>query len=398
MPGPSPFVGPLPSRSMVTAFLSPEYFRAGEIHNHLSVWEHLLSGRGSSQVDLMEIIKEGVRIDRLFKPFRGNFKGSSYDLLFPPPMRLDNDKVCEQFRSFITDTVVDWVDPGILAVWGRVGEVTSPHLVLPLTVEPFKPRLCHDERFLNLWVKDLPFKLDHLPHLPGTFFLAICKPLLMIKVAINMCCSILRRGLSLAWNRMAFIFFLALSRSDGRRVLIYITISVLPFRVQHVRLFRVYWPSDPSADVNFLESRALVSFKSQLSNSRMDVRIDNKVLKSALDDDGCRNSAINEIIKELYRYSRDQNFSIQTFYVPSSHNPADEPSRKCSDLDCMLSVGAWLSLERLFGPHSFDLMSLDSYFQRDAYSNPPPHYTPWTTPGSAGINVFANPLPAGRNI
>ena len=87
---------------------------------------------------------------------------------------------------------------------------------------------------------------------------------------------------------------------------------------------RDYWPSDPSADVNLLESRALlnalVSFKSQLSNSRVDVHIDNKVLKSALDDDGCRNSAINEIIKDIY-----QNFSIQTFYVPSSHNPADEP-------------------------------------------------------------------------
>ena len=74
----------------------------------------------------MEIIKEGVRIDRLFKPFKGNFKGSSYDSLFPPPVRLDNAKVCEQFRNFITATVVDWVDAGILAVWGRVGEVPSP--------------------------------------------------------------------------------------------------------------------------------------------------------------------------------------------------------------------------------------------------------------------------------
>ena len=89
---------------------------------------------------------------------------------------------------------------------------------------------------------------------------------------------------------------------------------------------RDYWPSDPSTDVNLLESRALlnalVSFRSQLSNSRVDVHIDNKVLKSALDDDDCRNSGINEVVKEIYRYSRDQNFSIQTFYVPSSHNPA----------------------------------------------------------------------------
>ena len=33
-------------------------------------------------------------------------------------------------------------------------------------MEPSKPRLSHDERFLNLWIKDLPFKLDHLPDLP----------------------------------------------------------------------------------------------------------------------------------------------------------------------------------------------------------------------------------------
>lgn len=75
-------------------------------------------------------------------------------------------KVCGQFQDFITDTVVDWVDAGVLAVWGRIGEVTSPHLVLYLTVEPSKPRLCHHERFLNLWIKGLLFRFDHLPDLP----------------------------------------------------------------------------------------------------------------------------------------------------------------------------------------------------------------------------------------
>ena len=135
-----------------------------------------------------------------------------------------------------------------------------------------------------------------------------------------------------------------------------------------------------------------------MSNSRVVVYIDNEVLKSALDDDGCRNFANKEVVKEIHRYSRDQSFSIQALYEPSSHNPAEEPSWKCSDLDCMPSVGAWLSLERLFGPHSFDSMSLDSNCQKDVYGNPLPHYTPWATPGSAGINICASPLPAGHNI
>ena len=42
----------------------------------------------------------------------------------------------------------------------------SPHLVLPLTVEPTKPRLCIDARFLNLWMRDVPFTLDRLADIP----------------------------------------------------------------------------------------------------------------------------------------------------------------------------------------------------------------------------------------
>ena len=37
---------------------------------------------------------------------------------------------------------------------------------MPLTVEPSKPRLCNDDRFLNLWIEDRPFALDSVQHLP----------------------------------------------------------------------------------------------------------------------------------------------------------------------------------------------------------------------------------------
>ena len=36
------------------------------------------------------------------------------------------------------------------------------HLVMPLILEPTKPRLCNDNRFLNFWMQDRPFFLDHL--------------------------------------------------------------------------------------------------------------------------------------------------------------------------------------------------------------------------------------------
>ena len=37
---------------------------------------------------------------------------------------------------------------------------------MPLTVQPPKPRLFHDERFLNLWIRELPLKLDYISDLP----------------------------------------------------------------------------------------------------------------------------------------------------------------------------------------------------------------------------------------
>ena len=41
---------------------------------------------------------------------------------------------------------------------------------MPLTVEPSKPRLCNDNHFLNLWIRDMPFQLDSLLGLPRYVF------------------------------------------------------------------------------------------------------------------------------------------------------------------------------------------------------------------------------------
>ena len=37
---------------------------------------------------------------------------------------------------------------------------------MPLMVEPFKPRLCHDVRFLNLYIRHLLLPLDYITNLP----------------------------------------------------------------------------------------------------------------------------------------------------------------------------------------------------------------------------------------
>ena len=176
---PLSFVGPTVPAALVSKdpslanlaqlrFRHPDFCQAGSLHNHVDFWEDLIfsSGYICPQVDLLQIIREGVRVDNFFPHFKGNLKGKHYDSAVPPISVFPNSPCCHQFTDFNDTTVLAWVSQGVIKVHGKIGECSPPHLVLPLTVEPSKLRLCHDERFLNLWIRDLPFKLDHLPDLP----------------------------------------------------------------------------------------------------------------------------------------------------------------------------------------------------------------------------------------
>ena len=77
----------------------------------------------------------------------------------PPQKQLRNHVSCKDFNEFINNEVINRVRTGAFRVWGEVGVDDPPHLVLPLIVEPSKPRLCSDARFLNLWLRDAPFTL-----------------------------------------------------------------------------------------------------------------------------------------------------------------------------------------------------------------------------------------------
>ena len=159
---------------------------------------------------------------------------------------------------------------------------------------------------------------------------------------------------------------------------------------------------DASDDINSLEAKALVrsllAFRDHVRNSRVDIHTDNRTLKAALDNFGCKNSSVNDSVKEILECSRQLNLAIDVHYVPSRDNMADAPSRACSDLDCMLSEQAWNSVERRLGPHSFDLMALDSNCRRDRSGLMLAHYSPWPTPTSEGVNAFAQLIPLEHNI
>lgn len=83
-------------------------------------------------------------------------------------------------------------------------------------------------------------------------------------------------------------------------------------------------------------------------------------------------------------YKIDLNIS----YVPSGSNLADNPSRSFNSLDTMLSGKFWSVAESYFGPHSVDLMSLDSNVMRLTDGKALNYFAPCHTPLSSGVNLF----------
>ena len=55
---------------------------------------------------------------------------------------------------------------GAIKVWGRVGTCPPPAIVMPLSIEPSKPRLVHDQQYLNCFMRHCPFSLDQVVNLP----------------------------------------------------------------------------------------------------------------------------------------------------------------------------------------------------------------------------------------
>jgi len=93
--------------------------------------------------------------------------------------------------------------------------------------------------------------------------------------------------------------------------------------------------------------------------------------------------------------SPDRNLQLKLSHVPSAQNQADGPSRCLSPLDSMLSSKAWCVVDQYFGGdlgHTFDLMALDSNAQHDKNGHSLPHFTPFPSPESSGINLFCQDI------
>ena len=56
---------------------------------------------------------------------------------------------------------------GAIKVWGRVGTCLPPAIVMPLSIEPSKPCLVHDQQYLNCFMRHCSLSLDQVVNLPS---------------------------------------------------------------------------------------------------------------------------------------------------------------------------------------------------------------------------------------
>ena len=164
---------------------------------------------------------------------------------------------------------------------------------------------------------------------------------------------------------------------------------------------RDYWPdSARHYPIVVKEAHALVltlqACKSFISNSRLDVHTDNMAFMHSWQRQGGKNPQLKEALKDLSSTLLESNATVSFHFIPSSCNLTDFPSRTLSDKDCMLSESAWLKVDSHFGPHTLDMMSLDSNAQKDASGNIVKHFTPLSDSSLRRCKCVCSNHPAGR--
>lgn len=133
------------------------------------------------------------------------------------------------------------------------------------------------------------------------------------------------------------------------------------------------WDSTDHRPIHLKETdaliKALTSLKGKIENHRIDAYVDNKALIDSWNNGGGRDVNLNDLLKRLFEITKLYNLDLKLHFLPSKYNPADGESRKLSIRDSQLSSEKWSILEQRYGPHSVDLMALDSNPMKDRYGN-----------------------------
>ncbi|KAL9985691.1 hypothetical protein ACROYT_G008124 [Oculina patagonica] len=142
-------------------------------------------------------------------------------------------------------------------------------------------------------------------------------------------------------------------------------------------------------------AKSIESLPVEVRDCRIDIQVDNQAIIHTWHGRSSRSKDLNRVAQRIFSLVSERNIALSLHYVPSGLNAADWFSRRLSRQEAMLSPRCWQIVQAEFGGergHTLDLMALDSNVMRDKLGRPLKHFTPYPTPGSAGINVFNQDL------
>ncbi len=106
-----------------------------------------------------------------------------------------------------------------------------------------------------------------------------------------------------------------------------------------------YWcAADQGLPIMVLEARALynvlVSVQGYIGGRRVDAHVDNQALIHAWNNEGCKSTQLNMVLKDIFHFLLDKDIILCLHFVTSQDNVADAPSRSLQRCDATLSQSA----------------------------------------------------------
>ena len=138
--------------------------------------------------------------------------------------------------------------------------------------------------------------------------------------------------------------------------------------------------------LNVLEAQpllhSLLSFREHLTSSGVDLHTDSRVLKSALENGGCRSSEVSGILEDFFIPAGRTSALMFTMFRRVKIQPISLPEADQIRIACC-QIAPWSKSNAFSGPTRSDLMSLDSNCQRNRVGLHLPHFTSCATPDLA---------------
>ena len=137
-------------------------FVPGRIQTKHHFWENTILKDHPDKNRLLNWI-QGVRLEEFVdSSTSGLFHGNYYNGSELTSVELANH-IPPQFEEWASEELLQLEQKGCIAKWSQLADVSEsprPKMCLPLGVEPKKPRLFWDGRWLNLMCKHSPFQMD----------------------------------------------------------------------------------------------------------------------------------------------------------------------------------------------------------------------------------------------